>query len=214
MGVVMDLRGLNSDLSSSVARGREALVRIEKGRRGAGAGTVWHERGLILTGAHVARAGGLRVVLPDGRMTPGLVNAMDDFNDLVALSVEEDGLTTIPLGSTEHLKPGDWVLALGHPWGVSGVATAGVVIGKGIPLELSRQPTALIQVSLHHRPGHSGGPLLDAAGRLVGISTMMAGLDVGLAIPVETAVAFLKENLNEFTRPRAVSMDRPSIRTL
>lgn len=210
----MDLRGLNSDLAQSVARGRQALVRIEKGRGGAGAGTVWHERGLILTNAHVARTGGLHIVLPDGRKAAGRVIAVDDVSDLAALSVEEDGLATIPLGSAERLKPGDWVVALGHPWGVSGAATAGVVIGKGIPLELPRQPTEMVQVSLHLRPGHSGGPLLDAEGRLVGINTMMAGPDVGLAIPVETAVEFLKENLNGGARPRVVSTVRPLPRTM
>jgi S1-C subfamily serine protease len=196
-----------------VARGRNALVRIENGRRGAGAGTVWHEQGLILTNAHVARVGGLRVVLPDGRKAAGRVIAVDDVSDLAALSVEKEGLATIPLGSAERLQPGDWVLALGHPWGVSGAATAGVVIGKGIPLELPRLPTALLQVSLHLRPGHSGGPLLDAQGRLVGINTMMAGPDVGLAIPVETAVAFLKENLNGGRRSRVVAAGRPFSQT-
>jgi serine protease Do len=183
-----------------VERGKEALVRIQVGRLGAGAGTVWHERGLILTNAHVAGAGALRVMLTDGREIPARILAADTKYDLAALSVEAEGLRTIPLGSSHRLKAGEWVLALGHPWGVAGAATAGVVIGKGIPLEMPRQSAPLIQVSLHLRPGHSGGPLLDSAGRLVGINTMMAGPDVGLAIPVETAVAFLKEKLGEDAR--------------
>lgn len=196
---VEGVRGLNADLAHVVERGQEALVRIRAGRRGAGAGTVWHERGLILTNAHVARAGALRVMLTDGREFPAGILAADAGYDLAALSVEAKGLRTIPLGSSHRLKPGEWVLALGHPWGVAGAATAGVVIGKGIPLEMPGASTPLIQVSLHLRPGHSGGPLLDSAGRLVGINTMMAGPDVGLAIPAETAAAFLKERLGEET---------------
>lgn len=200
MTVALDVRGLNADLARAVEHGREALVHVRAGKRGAGAGTVWHERGLILTNAHVARAGELRVILTDGREMPVRILAVDERHDLAALSVEAEDLRTIPLGSSRRLKPGGWVLALGHPWGVAGAVTAGVVIGKGIPLEMPRQSAPLIQVSLQLRPGHSGGPLVDAAGRLVGINTMMAGPDVGLAIPVETVIAFLKGRLGEEAR--------------
>jgi S1-C subfamily serine protease len=87
-------------------------------------------------------------------------------------------------------------MALGHPWGVSGAATAGVVIGVGNDLpEMPWSDREWIAVGLHLRPGHSGGPLVDAQGRLVGINTMMTGLEVGMAVPVHVVKAFLKQAL-------------------
>ncbi len=110
--------------------------------------------------------------------------------------VEADGLSPVELGESRHLRPGQWVMALGHPWGVAGAATGGVVIGAGP--DLSEQPLPgqeWIAVSLSLRPGHSGGPLVDAQGRLVGINTMMAGPEVGMAVPVHVAKEFLKRKL-------------------
>jgi S1-C subfamily serine protease len=86
------------------------------------------------------------------------------------------------------------VLAVGHPWGVPGAVTGGVVINTGPPPEISRRGE-LIQVGLHLRPGHSGGPLVDVRGRLVGINTMIAGPEVGLVIPVHVVKNFLRETL-------------------
>jgi S1-C subfamily serine protease len=78
---------------------------------------------------------------------------------------------------------------------VTGAATAGVVIGVGLPPEMPSFRRELIQVSLHLRPGHSGGLLMDGYGRLVGINTMMAGPDVGLAVPVHVVKRFLRQTL-------------------
>lgn len=87
------------------------------------------------------------------------------------------------------------MLALGHPWGVTGAVTAGVIIGVGPVLEMSLPQQELIQVSLHLRPGHSGGPLVDVHSRLVGINAMMPGPDVGLAVPVHAVKDFLRRAL-------------------
>ena len=104
-------------------------------------------------------------------------------------------LPTVELGRSEQLQPGQWVLVLGHPWGVVGAVTAGVVIDVGVPPEMPFLGRELIQVGLHLRPGHSGGPLVDARGRLVGINTVMAGPDVGLALPVHLVKGFLRRSL-------------------
>jgi S1-C subfamily serine protease len=109
--------------------------------------------------------------------------------------VEAANLPTIELGNSQQLRPGDWVMALGHPWGVLGAATAGIVIDIGQPPEMPRYRGKLIQVSLHLRPGHSGGPMVDVRSRLVGINTMIAGPEVGLAIPLHTVKEFLQETL-------------------
>ena len=191
------LRHFNEDMSTVVERAREALVRIESGGRGAGAGTIWHAEGLILTNAHVAGRRSLQVTLPSGKTLPARVIARDKIHDLAALEVEGNGLPAVELGNSNHLQPGDWVVALGHPWGVHGAATAGIVIAVGVPPEMTSMGLELIQVSLHLRPGHSGGPLVDAQGRLVGVNTMMAGPNVGLAVPVQTIKVFLKEHLGQ-----------------
>ena len=196
------INDLNQEMTALVGRARESLVQIQNGRRGAGAGTVWHPAGLILTNAHVIarhHRHGLKVTFADGRTLPAAVLAEDKSRDLAALSVDaaldEADLPVVELGNSRKLRPGDWVLAVGHPWGVHGAVTAGTVIDNGPPPELRWAGGDLLQVSLHLRPGHSGGPMLDGSGRLVGINMMIAGPDVGLAIPVHTVKEFLRDNL-------------------
>ena len=87
------------------------------------------------------------------------------------------------------------MLGVGHPWGVEGAVTAGAVIAVGAGLENAWPHGELVQVGLHLRPGHSGGPLVDVHGRLVGISTMINGPDVGLAIPLQVVKQFLRRAL-------------------
>lgn len=189
------LQQLNTDLSVLADSVRRSLVRIQNGRRGSGAGTIWHPDGLILTNAHVVGRRSLRVTLPDGRTLPARLLAHSRGLDLAALSVEAAGLPTIELGNSQQLQPGQWVLAMGHPWGVIGAVTGGVVIDVGLPQELSTLGRELIQVDLPLRPGYSGGPLVDVHGRLVGINTMMAGPEVGLAVPVHEVKRFLRQTL-------------------
>ena len=188
------LHHLNAEMAGVVASVRRSLVQVQNGLAGAGAGTIWHPDGLILTNAHVAERPSLKVVLPDDRTLPARILAYDGDLDLAALAVEATGLAAIELGDSRRLQPGQWVLALGHPWGVPGAVSAGIVAGVGA--HLPKMPLAhreWIAVSLRLRPGHSGGPLVDAHGRLVGINTIMAGPDVGLAVPVHVVKAFLRE---------------------
>ena len=193
-----EIHRLNNDLASLVSRARNGLVRIKDGHRGVGAGTIWHPEGLIISNAHVTgkRRKSLEVTLPDQRVLPARLLARDKRSDLAALVVEASDLPAMELGNSKALNPGDLVLAVGHQWGVLGAATMGVVIAVGIPPEMTRLGRDLIQVSLHLRPGHSGGPLVDVHGKLVGVNTMMAGPDVGMAVPVNEVKAFLKERLS------------------
>jgi serine protease Do len=189
---------LNADLSDVVERVHRSLVHVHNGKRGNGAGTIWHPQGLIVTNAHVAGRGPLKVELPNGHMLPAQILARDPNRDLAALRVEANDLPSVQLGDSQRLRPGEWVMAVGHPWGVPGAATAGVVIGVGTEWpELPRNGRDWVVVSLHMRPGHSGGPLVDVRGRLVGINTMINGPDVGVAIPVHVVVEFLRQTLLE-----------------
>lgn len=200
------LTTFSDELAATTARAMQSLVRVRNGRQGAGAGTICHKDGLILTNAHVIAGGrgarrrvadaigaAITVVLPDGRELPATVLAVDAQRDLAALRVQASDLPAMTLGDSRHLQSGNFVLALGFPWGVTGGATTGVVIGVGAGLpELGGDDREWLAASLHLRPGHSGGPMVDAQGRLVGINTMMNGPDVGVAVPVHVAAAFLK----------------------
>ena len=161
--------------------------------------------GLIVTNAHVVagrndrrhnrdRGATLSVRLMDGRAAVAEVEAIDAEHDLAALRTNLTDLIPIALRTDTDLRAGSIVMALGFPWGVAGGATSGVVIDS---LSHSFAPTTnypsqeWLAASLHLRPGHSGGPMVDSQGRLVGINTMMNGPDVGVAVPVHVVVRFL-----------------------
>jgi serine protease Do len=184
----------NDDMAGVLDRVHRSLVRVQNGRAGAGAGTIWHQDGLILTNAHVVKHRRLQVVLPNGKTLPARLLAHRADIDLAALGVDAHDLPAIELGDSRQLQPGQWVLALGYPWGIAESVTAGIVTGIGTHLpEMPLSDREWIAVSLHLRPGYSGGPLLDARGRLVGIDTIMAGPDLGLAVPVHVVKAFLRQ---------------------
>lgn len=108
---------LDTDLASVVEDVRRSLVQVRNGHRGGGAGTIWHPKGLIVTNAHVVGRGAVRVILPDGRELLARVLAKDDQRDLAALVVDASDLPTVQLGDSKSLQPGQWVVAVGHPWG-------------------------------------------------------------------------------------------------
>ena len=190
------LQQVSQGVEQLVAQTRLSLVEVRSGARGIGSGAVWHSDGLVLTNAHVVGNGPVRVKFSDDTETTARILAKDDALDVAALMVEVEGLIPIGLGDSRRLYPGQWVLAVGHPWGAKGAATAGIVIGSGENLPLTPPPNReWIALDLPLRPGHSGGPLVDAEGRLVGICTMMAGPDVGMAVPGHVVKEFLKREL-------------------
>jgi serine protease Do len=194
------IQQLNDELAAVVHHVRRGLVQITNGQGGAGAGTIWHSDGLIVTNAHVVSGRGhLNVTLQTGQTFPAQVLVSDSALDLAALSINASDLPTIDIGDSRQLKPGQWVMALGHPWGVLNATTGGVVISMGTRLgDMEfRNGQDWIAVSLHLRPGHSGGPLFDARGRLIGINTMMNGPEVGVAVPVHVIKRFLREQLGQ-----------------
>ena len=193
MDRVLDAQVEGAEVIETVLK---SLVQVRNGRRGAGAGTIWHPQGLIVTNAHVAGRGPLQVELHDGRTFDAEILSVDPERDLAALRIHADGLPTIQLADSRAVRPGQWVMALGHPYGVVGSATGGVVIGVGRQWpEMAPAKRDWVVVGLHMRPGHSGGPLVDVRGRLLGINTMINGPEVGFAIPSHVVVEFLKGSL-------------------
>ncbi|OGO40199.1 MAG: hypothetical protein A2Z03_01215 [Chloroflexi bacterium RBG_16_56_8] len=186
------LQQLNDDLNATVEKARRSLVEIRNGHGGAGAGVIVRADGLIVTNAHVIGRRSLKVTLPDKVTLPAQLLDYDREHDLALLAVDAQGLTPIELGDSKQLKSGEWVMAIGHPWGVLGAATGGIVIGGGAAfLEMRGTGREWIAASLHMRPGHSGGALVDSESRLAGINTMINGPDVGVAVPVDVVKEFL-----------------------
>lgn len=195
------LQAISEALADAVERARRGLVQLHDGSGSIGAGTVWDAGGLIITNAHVVLDGGgrwrdgLHASLPDGRSLPVQPVAHDSGRDLAALQVAAEGLEALRPAPAHSLRPGQWVMALGHPWGLPDALTAGVVIGTGAQLPERFDGREWLALDLQLRPGHSGGPLLDSEGRLVGINTLITGPEVGFAIPVHVVSAFLQEAL-------------------
>ena len=188
--------GLNQSLADLVAKIRPSTVRVQSRRRGFGAGTIWHADGLILTNAHVLGGNQAGVVLANGSEAQADVIAVSRRLDLAALMIDQTHLPAIELGNSSGMKPGSLVVAMGFPWGANDGATMGVFIGMNQAWGPgSNRGRELIAASLHLRPGHSGGPMVDASGELVGINTMMNGPNVGVAIPVDEAMRWLKKAL-------------------
>ena len=203
------LSRLNSDLGELADRLRRSLVQVSVGGNGSGSGVVFAADGLVVTNAHVvSRNSGrrpgreLKVTLPNGSVVAAELLAKDDDLDVAVLKIKKiDGklpehhpreLQPIELGDSRALRAGQFVMAMGHPWGVAGAAAAGIVIGAGSDLpEAPGGGRDWIVVDLALRPGHSGGPLVDHQGRLIGMSTMMAGLEVGMAVPAHVIGEFV-----------------------
>ncbi len=183
---------LNDEMATIAGHVQQSLVQIACGGRSGGAGVVWSP-GRIVTNAHVLRGEPVEVTFCDGRVVPVELLAADRARDVALLAADTAGISSLERGDSRRLRPGDWILAAGHPWGIAGAASAGSVIATGRPAEGSGYPGELLQVGLHLRPGHSGGPMVDAGGRLVGLNSMIAGPDVGLAVPIHVIEEFLRE---------------------
>lgn len=190
---------LNESAADVVERVHKSVVLIRTGENSVGAGTIWHSDGLIITSAHVVVGKHVRdkldIVLHNGETFSAQVIAHDSERDIAALNINATNLPTIQPGKSSDVLPGQWLMALGHPWGVPDVLVAGVVIGTGNQLP-EADGRDWIAVDMKMRPGHSGGPLFDDTGRLVGINTMIRGPEVSFAVPVDAVTAFLKEALS------------------
>lgn len=161
-------------------------------RRGIGTGVVISSDGLILTNNHVvADADDVRVKLSDGREYLAVDVRTDPKTDLAVLKIKASGLTPARLGNSDRVEIGDWVLALGQPFGLEGTVTAGIISAKQRGIGITARENFL-QTDAAINPGNSGGPLVNLAGEVIGINTAISsaggGNDgVGFAIPINVA---------------------------
>jgi S1-C subfamily serine protease len=182
--------GVAERLSPSVASLR-VMHRVPGGRRpqGAGSGVVITADGFGLTSAHVVEGtDGGSAAFVDGRELPFEVVGTDPLSDLAVLRLPADDLDPAELGDASTLRVGQLVVAIGNPLGFAGSVTAGVVsaLGRAIPVRSRRVLDNVIQTDASLNPGNSGGALADGRGRVVGINTAVAGIGLGLAVPIDT----------------------------
>jgi serine protease Do len=155
-------------------------------RRSSGSGFVIDPGGLIVTNAHVVEdADWLQVRLADGRRFTGQVVGQDARVDLALVRIEgASDLPTLPIGDSNRLRVGEFVLALGHPFGLEQSVSFGIVSRKGAPLTVAAPGFDFIQTDAAINPGNSGGPLVNMAGQVVGVNSMAArNGSIGFAIP-------------------------------
>jgi serine protease Do len=201
---------------------RRSVTQVQVGQRGIGTAIIWETsapgasgetEATIITNAHVVAAGRSErltlKLLSDGREIEGRVIALDPERDLAAVRVRGRNLAPAAIGDSSALRVGELVLAVGNPLGVEGAVTFGVVAAHAPvdpdldlePAEHERGPMSprnrmarlpLVQADIHLYPGNSGGPLLDARGRVIGVNTMVGG-GMGFAVPSNAVARFLQE---------------------
>jgi serine protease Do len=171
---------------------RRSLVVVQGHRFGAGAGIIWRRDGIILTNNHVVNSQAPRVILADGRVFQASLLARDPEVDLAALRIEAGDLEAARIADSRQLRVGQFVLAVGHPWGQRGFVTAGIISAL-MKASTSRhgRSVPVIRTDASLAPGNSGGPLIDAAGGVIGINTLIVGGDQSVAVPSHLAEALI-----------------------
>ncbi|MCW5635887.1 MAG: trypsin-like peptidase domain-containing protein [Rubrivivax sp.] len=192
--------------------------------RGTGTGFVWDDRGHIVTNFHVIEgASGARVTLADqSSWSAQLVGTFPD-RDLAVLRIEapKDKLPPIAIGTSRDLQVGQRVLAIGNPFGLDQTLTTGIVSALNREIESFNQRTirGVIQTDAAINPGNSGGPLLDSAGRLIGVNTQIASpsgasAGIGFSIPVDEVNRVVPRLIRDgrFARPTlGISVASPGV---
>ncbi len=181
--------------------------------RGSGSGFVWDDRGHIVTNFHVIDEGVKYMVsLPDQRQVEATLVGRDPTKDIAVLKLSEPvaGLSPVTIGASRDLQVGQKVIAVGNPFGFDHTVTRGIVsaLGRTMPGAGGVSIRDMIQTDASINPGNSGGPLLDSAGELIGMNTVIvspsgASSGVGFAVPVDTVKKIVPQiiRFGHVTRP-------------
>ena len=179
---------------------------------GAGSGLVWDRAGHVVTNFHVVRgADSVRVRLDDGEAVQAAVIGTAPDYDLAVVRLRETRgrIRPIPIGTSGDLKVGQSVFAIGNPFGLSRTLTTGVIsaLNRRLPTSNDREVRGVIQTDAAINPGNSGGPLLDSAGRLIGVNTAIlsetgASSGIGFAVPVDIVNRIVPRLVRDGAVPR------------
>ena len=182
--------------------------------RGSGSGFVWDGNGHVITNWHVLEgASGAQVQLADGREFDARLVGASPAHDLAVLRIGGAQFASparIPVGTSSDLRVGQGVFAIGNPFGLDWTLTTGIVsaLDRSLPSESGPDIRQLIQTDAAINPGNSGGPLLDSAGRLIGVNTAIfspsgANAGIGFAVPVDTVMRVVPQLIanGRYTRP-------------
>jgi 2-alkenal reductase len=224
---VVEARGTLSDSEKSVidlfevSKSSVAYIFTESVRgqlffrqvsEGAGSGFIWDEAGHVVTNAHVVKgANKIRVQLGESEPLEARLVGIAPAYDLAVLQLVKppEDLRPIPLGASHDLKVGQSVFAIGNPFGLSQTLTSGIVsaLGRTLPSDQGREIPNVIQTDAAINPGNSGGPLLDSAGRLIGVNTAIlsesgSSAGVGFAIPVDLVNQVVPQLIQKGSMPR------------
>jgi S1-C subfamily serine protease len=164
-------------------------VRSRRGE-GGGSASVITSDGYLLTSAHVvARARSAEATFADGTTVATDIAGRDELSDLAVLKARGAVPTPVTMGRAEDLLVGQLVVAVGNPLGLAGSVTAGIVsgLGRSLPTREGRVVDEVIQTDAALNPGNSGGVLADGRGRMVGVNTAVAGVGLGLAVPINAS---------------------------
>jgi len=176
------------------ARGKQPSEAYRQ--RGEGSGFIINKDGYILTNAHVVRGSdAVQVALSDGKLFRGKPVGIDPVTDVALIKIDSGfDLPVLPLGSSDKLKPGEWVMAIGSPFGLDLTVTAGIVSGKGRSLGTSPFDD-FIQTDAPINPGNSGGPLINMQGEAIGINTaiLAQGQGLGFSLPIDLVKKLLPQ---------------------
>ena len=164
-------------------------------RRTSGSGFIIRQDGYIVTNAHVVNdAERIQIRLADGRRFDARLIGQDNRVDLALVKIEATRLPVAALGDSNRLRVGEFVLALGHPFGLEQTVSFGIVSRKGAPLQVAAPGFDFIQTDAAVNPGNSGGPLVNMAGEVVGVNSMAArNGSIGFAIPVNLVKGLLPQ---------------------
>jgi len=196
---------LNTALDELLKRVRPVLVVVHNGRRGAGAGVLAGD-GLVLTSHHVVMRGRkIKVKLDDDASYQARVLAREPETDLALLEIPANGHPSAVFSAREP-RPGELIFAFGHPWGQRAVLTGGVL--SAVTTARTRNGEfPVLRTDAQLAPGNSGGPLLNAAGEVIGLNAMIFGGDQSIAIPASVIRKFLdkaRQNVSAKLVPKGV----------
>ena len=183
----------SAELNTLFTTAQPSIVQIHTEGRGAGTGIIWNADGHIITNNHVVAKDNARVqvFLADGRTLDAKVLHRNPRLDLALLKATGENLKPLRAGDSSKLRVGEWVFAIGHPWGQRWVVTAGIVSGQRTAKIVDDVTIQYIQSDVLLAPGNSGGPLLDTDGNVVGINAMIFGGDLSVAIPSNVVTNWL-----------------------